>query len=300
MKHSEIIALAGEVAPVVRDLLDKSTSPLLTRIATLEKALADMPAPEAGRPGKDGVDADPAAVAELVMASLPLPQTAEDIAAMVSAAVSEAVGALEPAKDGEPGIPGVKGDPGEPGHPGAAGDPGPKGDPGEKGVPGEKGDRGDPGERGEKGDPGADGVGLAGAMIDRDGELAITLTNGTVQKLGPVLGKDGSPGRDGIGFDDMDFSHDGERGFTFKWTKGERVVEKHFTIPVVLDRGVFTEKDYAPGDGVSWGGCFWIAQKETSERPGTGDGWRMAVKKGRDGKDGEVKAAPEPKPVKLK
>jgi hypothetical protein len=130
------------------------------------------------------------------------------------------------------------------------------------------------------------------------------MSDGTTKDLGKFVGKDGAPGepgRDGIGFDDMDLIHDGERGFTFKFTKGERVVEKSFALPVVLDRGVFSDaKGYTPGDGVTFGGCFWIAQKETSERPGTGEGWRLAVKKGRDGKDGQMKAAPEPKPVKLK
>jgi hypothetical protein len=44
---------------------------------------------------------------------------------------------------------------------------------------------------------------------------------------------------------------------------------------------------YRKGDGVTWGGSFWIAQKDAPEgRPGLSDDWRLAVKKGRDGRDG--------------
>jgi hypothetical protein len=39
-----------------------------------------------------------------------------------------------------------------------------------------------------------DGVGMSGGLIDRDGNLVVTLTDGTVKNLGPVVGKDGAPG----------------------------------------------------------------------------------------------------------
>jgi len=55
----------------------------------------------------------------------------------------------------------------------------------------------------------------------------------------------------------------------------------------VLDQGVFRESEaYEKGDGVTFGGSFWIAQKDAPEgKPGTSADWRLAVKKGRDGKD---------------
>jgi hypothetical protein len=66
--------------------------------------------------------------------------------------------------------------------------------------------------------------------------------------------------------------------------------EKMLQLPVVLDRGVYAAAGlYAKGDGVTWDGSFWIAQRavEAGERPGDQSGaWRMAVKKGRDGRDG--------------
>jgi collagen type III alpha len=44
---------------------------------------------------------------------------------------------------------------------------------------------------------------------------------------------------------------------------------------------------YTVGDGVTRGGSLWIAEAETSEVPGEGSTkWRLAVKKGQDGKAG--------------
>ncbi|MFL1404191.1 phage portal protein [Marinobacter sp. M1N3S26] len=62
-----------------------------------------------------------------------------------------------------------------------------------------------------------------------------------------------------------------------------------FSMPIVIDRGVYRpDEDYEKGDGVSFGGSFWIAQKGTPDgKPGTTDDWRLAVKHGRPGKQGE-------------
>ena len=54
------------------------------------------------------------------------------------------------------------------------------------------------GERGEKGEKGDTGVGVAGAVIDREGNLVLTLSDGKAVNLGAVVGKDGEPGRDGV------------------------------------------------------------------------------------------------------
>lgn len=60
-----------------------------------------------------------------------------------------------------------------------------------------------------------------------------------------------------------------------------------FNVPAVIDRGVFREENkYLSGDGVTFGGSYWIALKNDPQgKPGTSDDWRLAVKKGRDGKD---------------
>lgn len=151
--------------------------------------------------------------------------------------------------------------------------------------------------------PGRDGVGLAGALIDRHGNLVVTLSNGETKDLGPVVGRDGqngqqgTPGQDGVSFDDMDVRMEG-RSLIIAAERGENKKTWTFGLDYLLDAGIYKEgTEYVRGDGVTWGGSFWIAQTATKAKPGTTDDWRLAVKKGRDGKDGKV--IEPPKPVKL-
>lgn len=151
-----------------------------------------------------------------------------------------------------------------------------------------------------------DGRGIKELLIDRDGHLVATLDDGEVWRVGNVVGKDADmpailkaiesqvkeavaaipkpkDGVDGVGFDDMRME-EREDGCYLVFQRGE--VVKAFRVPVVIDRGVYSAgKVYRKGDGVTWAGSFWIAQEDTSEKPDTGKGWRLAVKKGRDGKD---------------
>lgn len=143
-------------------------------------------------------------------------------------------------------------------------------------------------------------VSVAGALIDRTGSLVITMSDGSTKSIGPVVGKDGDPGNDGLGFDDLDAAYDGEKTITLTFMRGERVKEFAFTMPVVIDRGVYRDgSEYKAGDGVTWGGSFWIAQKDTSAKPDAGDDWRLSVKRGRDGKHGEMKQAKAHSPVRV-
>ena len=105
----------------------------------------------------------------------------------------------------------------------------------------------------------------------------------------PKDGVDGTHGKDGVdalGFDDLTVEHDGERAFNLKVVSGERVKEFTFTVPVVLDKGYYREGDaFEKGDGVTFGGSYWIAQALTRSKPEIGNSdWRLAVKKGRDAK----------------
>ncbi len=77
---------------------------------------------------------------------------------------------------------------GEAGEQGPQGD---KGDTGEQGPQGEKGDTGEQGPQGPQGEKGDTGVGIASVVIDENGCLVITLTDGTVKNLGNVIGEDG-------------------------------------------------------------------------------------------------------------
>jgi integrin beta 3 len=81
-------------------------------------------------------------------------------------------------------------------------------------------------------------------------------------------------------------------GRTLRWQFGSNVVEVKTAI--VLDAGVWKDGTaYSQGDGVTWAGSFWIAQGDTSAKPGgESDDWRLAVKRGRDGKDGKSEPGP--------
>lgn len=143
-------------------------------------------------------------------------------------------------------------------------------------------------------------VNIVHALIDREGNLVITLSNGEVKSLGIVVGLDGDKGIDGLGFDDLseELADDG-RTIIRRYIRGDEVKEFRHTFPVVLDQGVYkSEQEYVAGDGVTWAGSFWIAQKATAEKPGVGDGWRLAVKSGRAGRDG--RDLTEPKSVQIK
>src|SRR3546814_13018959 len=81
---------------------------------------------------------------------------------------------------------------------------------------------------------------------------------------------------------------DGERSVTLKFERGELSKSLEIILPTIIDRGIYRpESTYAKSDGVTFGGSFWIAQKDEPGKPGDGDGWRLSVKRGSDGKDGE-------------
>lgn len=188
----------------------------------------------------------------------------------------------EPVKGekGDPGKEGEKGEPGEPGKQGEKGEKGdaiqgPQGEKGEAGIPGEPGKQGDPGIPGEKGENGIDGRDGLPGRDGKDGEKGLN-------------GKDGADGKDGFGLDDFQVSTDDDgRTFVLSFHReGRDPIVRTIKTATVLDRGVWKEGQYQKGDGVTWGGSFFIAQKDTSIKPETGADWRLAVKRGRDGKDG--------------
>ena len=215
---------------------------------------------------------------------------------------------------GEPGPQGPAGEAGAAGERGADGAAGPQGEPGgvgergERGLQGERGEpglagkdgtdgmQGEPGRMGERGDPGECGIGVAGAVIDRDGQLVVTLSDGACHTLGPVLGKDGEPGkdgkdgRDGFSLDDFTIEPIDERTFNFGFKQGEVTKWHRLKFPVVVDRGSFKRgTKYERGDVVTFGGTSWIARMDNPESDPVreDDSWRIAARRGRDGKDGK-------------
>lgn len=270
-------AFGLELAGIVKAQLD----PILSRMDALEKRFDALPAP------RDGKDADLGEIRQIIADEVQGLKTAldgikapelPDIGAMVAEEVGRAVSGLPVPQDGksvtvEEVAPIIASEVEKQ----------------IKQIPAPK-----------DGQDGKDGVGLAGAIIDRSGELVVTLTNGETRNLGPVVGKDGDPGkdgRDGFGFEDIDLL-DTDEGVILRFIRGGDV--KDFRLPIIVDRGVYKEgQTYRPGDGVTWGGSFWICQEETTDKPDSGKGFRLAVKKGRDGRDGVMKEAKPTEPVRV-
>ncbi len=158
-----------------------------------------------------------------------------------------------------------------------------------------------------------DGLGVKTAVIDHEGRLLITMSDGAVVDLGTVVGqkgrdgmpgvpgrpgldtvgKDGQPGRDGtdgLGLEDLDLVFEQEKGWLLRFQNATRT--KDLPIPLPFDAGVWQAGTWYPqGAGVTVKGAFFIARERTRTRPDDGTpesakAWRLAVKGGRDGKPG--------------
>lgn len=108
------------------------------------------------------------------------------------------------------------------------------------------------------------------------------------EPLQGVSGKDGNDGRDGFKLEDFDVRVlEDDRTIELSFKSGEHQHIATLKWPTMIDRGVFKEgQTYEAGDSVTWGGSLWTAQRQTDAKPDTADsGWRLAVKRGRDGKD---------------
>lgn len=147
-----------------------------------------------------------------------------------------------------------------------------------------------PPEPGTPGTRGADGVGVAGAVIDRDGSLILTLTNGEAKSLGTIVGRDGTNGtngKDGLSFESATGQFDAERGFVIRLANAERTAE--FVIPYMRHGGFWSEgKAACAGESMTHDGALWIAKRETKAKPcaENSEDWILAARKGRDGRDG--------------
>lgn len=263
-----------------------AVAPLIKRIEELEARKPEKGADGAkGADGKDGANGKDATI---------------DMEA-VFARIDAAVKAIPVPKDGKDGIDGAVGPRGEKGDPGQS-------IKGEKGDPGEsiKGEKGDPGEsiKGEKGEPGKDGVGLAGAMIDRDGALTITKSNGEAVKLGIVVGKDGIDGKDGLSVESLEREYDPQtHEVVERWSLGGRTKEMRYPAGGIRAGGYWREGTKAvAGEAWTQGGSLWIAVKDTTEKPDAkSENWFLAARAGRDGERGIAgKDGSPPAPISLR
>lgn len=249
------------MAAIVRE----AQAPLLKRIEQLEARQ-----PEKGDKGDAGNDAAPIDVKEVVAELLSGPEVVTLIDLHVAEAVQKHFEAnpVQHGKDGKDGRDGKDG---------------------ERGLQGES----------IKGDPGADGIGIAGAMIDRDGCLIVTTTKGEPMKLGVVVGKDGERGKDGADFTDATIEYDGERSLIIR-SKGNEIVKR---MPIPIDAGYWREgMELEKAHIVTHNGNAWIALRDTKAKPclENKEDWRLFARGGRNGIDGRNgrDLGPAP-PVKL-
>lgn len=246
-------------------MLREAVEPLKAEIAGLKLELAEVRAVK-GEPGPKGDPGEPVLVADVV---------AELVKTDVLAPVLDVYATEAVAKHFEE-------------------------HPVQHGKDGAQGPRGEPGVQGEKGLDGKDGAGVADLLIDRDGALVATMTDGRVKSLGKVVGSDGQPGRDGkdgADFSDAELDYDGDRGLIIRG-KGGEIVKR---LPIPMDRGYYREGMKAEkGDILTHDGNAWLALKDTSAKPCTEnkEDWRIFARKGRDGRDGKDGKAP-PGPVRL-
>lgn len=233
----------------IEDYVRRAVKPLQDRIAELEGRLVIVHGIDGkdGRDGKSIDPMEVRAMVADAVKALPSAKDGRDGAdgksvdvETVRALVADAVKAIPLPKDGKDGRDGTDGKEGPAGKDGADGKPGRDGIDGKDGAPGldgkdgldstvagPKGDRGDPGGRGEKGLDGKDGAdgldgkeGAAGrdgrdgtsilsALVDGDGQLILTSSDGTKHIAGYVRGKDG---RDGANGKDGAAGRDGAKG----------------------------------------------------------------------------------------
>lgn len=251
----DVDALAQMMAGLIVEHVGKALAPLDERLVAVEgRSLKQGEKGEAGENGADGISPDPEDIAAAFV-----PAAQELIAIEVAKAVSQ----LPPAERGEKG---------------------------EAGEDGKQGEAGRDGVNGNDGRDGKDAAGIVQALKD-SGELVLTLQDGRLIRTGIRDGEKGQDGKDGLGFDDMDACVlDDDRTIELSFRRGDE--EKAFTFkwPTLIYRGIWVEGvTYQAGDVVTWGGSAHVAETETTTKPDTKEcGWRLAVKRGRNGGTGRT------------
>lgn len=206
-----------------------------------------------GADGRDGRDCDMARVEQLVR---------------------DLVAAIPRPRDGNDGVDGHHGKDGTPGRDGRDG------------------------ERGERGPVGRDGRDGADGMDGRDAaqiEVLDAVIEGRSYPRGTWAKREGGLWRFGgvewqcviDGVKSIDVEQVGERTFRLatSYASGAKSYQD-FNVPAIIDRGVWEPKAYETGDCVTWDGSMWIAKTASTEadKPGESSAWRLAVKRGRNGK----------------
>lgn len=125
-----------------------------------------------------------------------------------------------------------------------------------------------------------DGIGMAGAMIDRDGSLIITMSNGEAKNLGPVVGKDG------LSLESFEMTYDADaHEVVLRAVSVGKSQEIRYPAGGIHGKGYWRDGNKAKsGDAWTHDGSLWVAKKDTDETPSTKSGdWMLAARRGRDG-----------------
>lgn len=253
------VEFGRQMAAIVRE----ATAPLVERIDALEKELAGIPEPTVP------VGIDIAAIAKEAASLMPEPKdgesvTVDDVKPLLAEMVDAAIKAIPPAKDGEDGK--------------------------DADMTELKIFLSDMVKQIQP--PAPPTIDEVAAVFERRfSDLTLSWERQARDVFEKAADRMPVPkdGRDALPLDsfDMELAEDG-RTLTLKMQSGDTVREKSLRIATVLDRGPYRDKEpYEKGDAVTHGGSLWIAQVDGPEgAPGLGGkGWRLAVKKGRDGKD---------------
>lgn len=353
MTDDELQMIARGMAPVVKQAIAQAVEPLLAKIAEIEaRAMVAGPMGPAGPDGahgRDGKDGAPGLPGEKGMDGAAGRDGKDGAQGPRGEKGADGLNGKDGASgiDGKDGAAGVNGKDGAPGAPGARG---------EKGVDGVNGKdavlpditalvKAEVGrwpvpkdgrsvtvedlaplvttsvEKAVAALPRpVDPVSFTGALIERDGTLVLTTSDGGTKRVGLVVGKDGADGRhgtdvspehvaqivkaavdqiprpqdgkdgaDGIGFDDLSLDFDEQKGFSLRFVRG--ALEKSWPIQLPYYAGIWQSgRPYVKSATVTAQGALWIALKDTTARPGEQDeasrDWKLCVKGGRDGKPG--------------
>lgn len=253
-----------EIADTVKDSIEGALKAVSdkyeVRIKELESRLSALPSPEKGERGERGEDGTSVSIEDIrpiieeIVSSIEIPAPKdgkdydiEELNKAVKIEVEKQVNALPKAQDGIDG------------------------------------------KRGEDGiSPTAEEV--AKSMEGIFAKWAIDFerqANGVLERAVERMPKP-KDGRDALELKDFDIRlNDDLRTLTMSLKSEDVTIERSVIIPTIIDRGVFSDKkEYALGDGVTYGGNFWISQKDNPQgKPSTNQDWRLAVRKGASAKE---------------
>jgi len=273
----DIDALAEAVFASVKAYCDEQLAKhVQAAIKPLEEQLKSMPMPAAGEKGDRG----------------------DDGRAGERGQEGEKGDRGEQGLQGPAGERGSDGVDGKDGAPGKDGESGPQGDDGFPGAPGEAGRDG---RDGKEGPPGRDAlhIEVLDSIDEQRGYARGTYARHrgglirAARKTDPITGNVADAGWqiliDPVVDIEVVQSASDARVFSMRGiTAFGRGEAKSFRLPVMVYRGVFVDgQQYDRGDTTTWGGSLWHCDDPTTEKPGEGSkAWRLAAKRGRDGKDG--------------